>query len=114
MNPHHPFQELHHLDLPSLNKALRSTQAFVHTLLDSIHIGICQVNLQGHILSLNLEGARILHRTEKSCLGQHFHDHAGCEYVDPITQEKYCPISQVLNTGKSIWTPQILIRRPQW
>ena len=60
------------MDLPSLNQALRSAQTFVHTLLDSIHIGICQVNTQGHILSLNLEGARILHRAEQSCLGQNF------------------------------------------
>ena len=112
MNPHHPFQELNQMDLPSLNQALRSAQAFVHTLLDSIHIGICQVNTQGHILSLNLEGARILHRTEKSCLSQTFHEHSGCLYVDPITQEEDCPITQVLKTGKSIWTPKLLIRRP--
>jgi len=112
MNPHQPFQELHHMDLPSLNQALRSAQAFVHTLLDSIHIGICQVNPQGHVLSLNLEGARILHRTEQSCLGQNFHEQAGCVYVDPITQEEDCPIAQVLKTGKSIWTPKLLTRRP--
>ena len=112
MNPHHPFQELHQMDLPSLNQALRSAQAFVHTLLDSIHIGICQVNTRGHILSLNLEGARILHRTEQSCLEQNFHDHSGCLYADPITQVEECPITQVLKTGKSIWTPKLLIRRP--
>ncbi|TFG66177.1 MAG: PAS domain S-box protein [Nitrospirales bacterium] len=112
MNPHHPFQELHQMDLPSLNQALRSAQAFVHTLLDSIHIGICQVNTHGQILSLNLEGARLLHRTEQSCLGQPFHEHSGCLYVDPITQEEDCPIAQVLKTGKSIWTPKLLIRRP--
>ncbi len=100
------------MDLPSLNQALRSAQAFVHTLLDSIHIGICQVNTQGHILSLNLEGARILHRTEQSCLNQKFHDHACCLYVDPIKQEESCPISQVLKTAKPIWTPKLLIRRP--
>ena len=112
MNPQYPIQELNQMDIPSLNQALRSAQTFVHTLLDSIHIGICQVNTQGHILSLNLEGARILHRTEQSCLGQTFHEHSGCLYVDPITQEEDCPISQVLKTGKSIWTPKLLIRRP--
>jgi PAS domain S-box-containing protein len=112
MNPQYPIQGLNQMDAPSLNQALRSAQTFVHTLLDSIHIGICQVNTQGHILSLNLEGARILHRTERSCLGQKFHEHSGCLYVDPITQEEGCPISQVLKTGKSIWTPKLLIRRP--
>ncbi len=100
------------MDLPSLNQALRSAQTFVHTLLDSIHIGICQVNSQGDILSLNLEGARILHRTEQSCLGQNFHAHSGCLYSDLMTQEEDCPIIQVLKTGKSIWTPKLLIRRP--
>ncbi|MDH5562193.1 MAG: PAS domain S-box protein [Nitrospirota bacterium] len=100
------------MDLPSLNQALRSAQAFVHTLMDSIHIGICQVNTQGQILSLNLEGARILHRTEQSCLGHTFHDSSGCLSVDPITQEESCPIRQVLKTGKSIWTPKLVIRRP--
>lgn len=106
------FQELNQMDVPSLGKALRSAQAFVHTLLDSIHIGICQVNTQGKILSLNLEGARILHRTEKSCLGQSFHEHAGCLHVDLITQEESCPITRAIKTGKSIWTPKLLIRRP--
>ncbi|MDX2348297.1 MAG: PAS domain S-box protein, partial [Nitrospirota bacterium] len=112
MNPYHPIQELNQMDTPSLNQALRSAQTFVHTLLDSIHIGICQVNAEGHILSLNLEGARILHRTEQSCLGQTFHEYSGCLYVDPITQEEDCPITQVLKTGKPIWTPKLLIRRP--
>ncbi|MDH5427899.1 MAG: PAS domain S-box protein [Nitrospirota bacterium] len=112
MNPQQPFQELHQMDLPSLNQALRSSQAFVHTLLDSIHIGICQVDTHGQILTLNLEGARLLHRTEQSCSRQSFHEHSGCLYVDPLTQEEDCPISQVLKTGKSIWTPKLLIRRP--
>lgn len=112
MNPQLPLQELNQMDLPSLNQALRSSQAFVHTLMDSIHIGICQVNTRGHILSLNLEGARILHRTEQSCLGQTFHDYSGCLNVDPMTQEEHCPVSHVLKTGKSIWTPKLLIRRP--
>ncbi len=112
MNPHHSAQDLQHMDLPSLNQALRSAQTFVHTLLDSIHIGICQVNMQGRILALNLEGARILHRTEQSCLGQNFHEHSGCLSVDPITQVESCPITQVLKTGKAIWTPKLLIRRP--
>ena len=59
------------MDVPSLNVALRSAQSFVHTLMDSIHIGICQVNTQGHILSLNLEGARILQRTEQLGRSRH-------------------------------------------
>ena len=100
------------MDLASLTQALRSSQAFVHTLLDSIHIGICQVNTQGHILSLNLEGARILQRTEQSCLGQNFHDHAGCLYVDPVTRNEDCPMSQVLKTGKALWAPKLLLRQP--
>jgi len=100
------------MDSPSLNQALRSAQGFVHTLMDSIHIGICQVNTQGQILSLNLEGARILHRTEQSCLGHTFHDYSGCFSLDPITLEERCPIHQVLKTGKSLWIPKLVIRRP--
>ena len=60
MNPQYPIQELKQMDISNLNQALRSTQTFVHTLLDSIHIGISQLNTQGQILSLNLEGARLL------------------------------------------------------
>ena len=45
-------------------------------------------------------------------MGQNFHEHAGCLYADPITQDEDCPITQVLKTGKSIWTPKLLIRRP--
>ena len=112
MNLHLPNHNLPNMDLPSLNQALQSAQAFVHTLLDSIHIGICQVDAQGHILSLNLEGARILHRTEHSCLGHSFHDYSGCMYDDPVTRITDCPLTQVLKTGKSIWTPKMLIRHP--
>ena len=112
MNPHHPKQPLNEMDRQSLNQSLRSAQSFAHTLMDSIHIGICHVNTQGRILSLNLEGARILRRTEQSCLGQGFHEHANCLYVDPITQEEDCPIRQALKTAKSVWTPKLLMRRP--
>ncbi|HBP88279.1 MAG TPA: hypothetical protein DD706_11350, partial [Nitrospiraceae bacterium] len=112
MDPQQSFQDLNQMDVTGLEKALRSSQAFVHTLMDSIHIGICHVNTQGQILSLNLEGARILHRTETSCLGQSFHAHAECLHVDPLTQEEQCPITRAITTGKSIWTPQLLIRRP--
>ncbi|MCA9462720.1 MAG: PAS domain S-box protein [Nitrospira sp.] len=108
-----PFQSsFHHMDVPSLEKALRSAQTFVHTLLDSIHIGICQINPQGKVLSLNLEGARILQRTEKSCVGQSLHDQTGCLYSDPHGQERVCPIERVLKFGKSVWTPKMLLRRP--
>jgi len=112
MNPQYPDQALNQMDLSSLSQSLRSAQSFVHTLMDSIHIGICQVSTQGHILALNLEGARILQRTEQSCLRQGFHEHTGCLYVDPMTQEEDCPIRQVLKTAKSIWTPKLLMRRP--
>ncbi|GJL59326.1 MAG: hypothetical protein NPIRA03_21830 [Nitrospirales bacterium] len=112
MDRQHVFQELKQMDVPGLETALRSSQAFVHALMDSIHIGICHVNTQGQILSLNLEGARILHRTETSCLGQSFHAHADCLYIDLVTQEEHCPVTRAITTGKSIWTPQLLIRRP--
>ncbi len=111
MNPRPPSQELPQMDLTSLHQALRSSQTFVHTLLDSIHIGICQVDPQGAVLSLNLEGARILQRTEQSCLGHSFHELVKCLYADPITQEECCPISQVLKTNKAIWSPKILVQR---
>ena len=100
------------MDLPSLTQALRSSQAFVHTLLDSIHIGICQLNRQGDILSLNLEGARILQRTEQASLGHNFHEQANCLHLDPITQKNDCPINQVLTSGKAMWAPKLLLRRP--
>jgi PAS domain S-box-containing protein len=112
MNPQYSKQPLNEMDRQSLNQSLQSAQSFAHTLMDSIHIGICHVNTQGHILSLNLEGARILRRTEQSCLGQEFHEHANCLYVDPITQKENCPIRQALKTAKSIWTPKLLMRRP--
>lgn len=111
-NPHPSHPPLRHLDVPSLEKTLRSTQTFVHTLLDAIHVGVSRINIQGHIQSLNLEGARILQRTEQSCIGQTFHDQAGCLFTDPFTQEHVCPIDRVLKHGISIWSPQILVRRP--
>ncbi len=112
MDSHSQLHSLNQMDSTSLNQALRSSQAFVHTLLDSIHIGICHVDTQGHILALNLEGARILQRTEHSCLGHSFHEQTGCLSADPITQQESCPIQQVLKTGKTLWAPKLAMRRP--
>ncbi len=106
------LHELQSLDASNLKKNLRSVRTFVNTLLDFIHVGVCHVNAQGHIQSLNLEGARILQRTEQTCTGQSFHEFVGCLHKDPITQQEECPITQVTRTGKSIWTPKLLVRRP--
>ncbi len=104
--------ELQSMDASNLKQNLRSVRTFVNTLLDFIHVGVCHVNAQGHIQSLNLEGARILQRTEQSSLGQSFHQFLGCLHKDPISSQEDCPITQVLQTRKSIWTPKLLVRRP--
>ena len=106
------LHELQSTDASNLKKNLHSVRTFVNTLLDSIHVGVCHVNAQGHIQSLNLEGARVLQRTEQSCIGHSFHQHVGCHHQDPITGQEDCPIAQVIKTGKSIWVPKLLVRRP--
>ncbi|RMH36868.1 MAG: PAS domain S-box protein [Nitrospirae bacterium] len=93
-----------------MEQMLASERAFRRTLLDSLRIGVCQVDTQGQIVSLNLEAVRIFGRTEDTCRGQSLHALIGCAIGDDSAQER-CPIPWVVRTGRSLWSPNALIRR---
>ncbi|MGH7231833.1 MAG: PAS domain-containing protein, partial [Nitrospiraceae bacterium] len=71
--------------------------ALSHALLEALPIGICAVDLDGRIVSLNMEGSRLLGWSERSCRGHVLHDLIRCN--TPLDNEQtICPIASVLYT----------------
>jgi len=96
---------------PTSEALLESEQAFRSTLLETLRVGVCRIDMKGCIQSLNLEGARILGRTEQSCLGLSLHGLIQCLGEDPHSKEAGCPLDHVLKTKKSVWIAKTLIKR---
>jgi two-component system, sensor histidine kinase and response regulator len=84
--------------------------ATARALLQAIPLGICTVGPAGHILSLNTEAERLLGWSETACSGMTLHDLLACWLVIPDTTQATCPITQVLSTGRPVWTACTTIR----
>ena len=69
------------------------------------------MNSSERILSLNREGSRILGRSELSCLGERIHTLIDCRIPEAFSDDWCCPVSEVLNTGKTICIPQASLCR---
>lgn len=94
-----------------MQQRLERERVFRQTLLDSLKIGVCQVDARGAIVSLNLEAVRILERPEDTCRGQSLHALIGCSLDSHPSAQDECPIPHVLRTGRAVWSPKTLIRR---
>jgi len=99
------------------DRPLPQTAAFNDALLEAVPVGLCLVDAEGRVLSLNPEGARLLDATEADCLGRSLHELVGChlEADAPSSGEAAatpapCPIDRVLETGLPAWAPQATIR----
>jgi len=98
-------------DSPTSEELLEAEQTFSSTLLETLRVGVCRVDMNGCIRSLNLEGARILGRIEQSCLGLSLHELIHCYGEEPHLQKASCPLDRVLKTKKSVWIAKTLIQR---
>jgi two-component system, sensor histidine kinase and response regulator len=78
--------------------------AATRALLQALPLGICTVDPAGRILSLNAEAERLLGWGETACGGMALHDLLACWLVIPDTTQATCPITQVLSTGRPVWT----------
>ncbi|HJU04493.1 MAG TPA: ATP-binding protein [Nitrospiraceae bacterium] len=100
---------------PSVHKTLLTasdipdTTLLSQTLLEALPIGICAVDLCGRVLSLNMEGSRLLGWSEASCRGQALHELIEC-VTGIAVNDTACPVMQVLCTGEPNWAPHIIIR----
>ena len=110
--------------------------ALQQALQEALPVGLCLVDGQGRVLSLNPEGARLIEWAEADCLGQSLHEliccriepdgpgpsHPGAEppqetaiAIAAIDRPGPCPIAKVLETGLPAWAPQATIRsRSGW
>ena len=95
----------------ALERSLADEQSLIQTLLDSLPLGVCQVDAAGKVLCLNLHGVRILGRTEHDCKGQSLHSLIDCHLPSSQQSSFTCPIEQVLNTGNTVHTYQSTLRR---
>jgi PAS domain S-box-containing protein len=91
---------------PDMLAEVAATQA----LLQALPLGICTVDPVGRILSLNTEAERLLGWSETACGGMALHDLLACWLVIPDTTQATCPITQVLSTGRPVWTACMTIR----
>jgi two-component system, sensor histidine kinase and response regulator len=101
-------------DVPEYQEACEaecmSQRQYVHALLEALPIGVCTLDAQGHIVSLNPAGERLLGWSETACIGALLHDLIDCWLQLEDEEQSLCPITQVLQTGKPAWTAKTTIR----
>ncbi|MEC4673225.1 MAG: response regulator [Nitrospirota bacterium] len=87
-------------------QGLRHQQASNRALLNSLAMAVCALDERGVITSLNQEAVRLLGRGESVCQGKSFHELTGCCAVLVQNGRGECPISQVIQSRKSVWVPR--------
>src|SRR5262245_26797847 len=89
---------------------LNAERSYVKALLQALPVGLCTVDTQGRVVSLNPEGERLLGWSEVSCMGADLHGLIACTLEQVDDDPKLCPITQVLHTGKPAWATQSLLQ----
>ena len=89
---------------------LKADRNYTQALLQALPVGVCTVDGQGRVVSLNPEGERLLGWSEVACLGSTLHELVGCTLTHMDTEETPCPITHVLQTGKPAWATQSTLR----
>jgi PAS domain S-box-containing protein len=92
-----------------LEAALVAERNYSRALLQAVPAGVCTVDSQGRVVSLNAEGERLLGWSEASCIGADLHDLIGCRLESGAPEEDSCPIRQVIETGKPAWATHTVI-----
>jgi len=95
---------------PSLEQELRWSHASNRAVLNSLAIAVCIIDHGGAVQSLNQEAVRLLGWGEALCRGRSFHELTQCLSLTPESSRTICPVSQVIQTGKSLWLPRVSLR----
>ncbi len=88
---------------------LHRQRASHRAILNSLAIAVCTLDWRGTITSLNQETVRLLGWSESACLGQSFHDLTHCISTPGQGEEGSCSITQVFETGQSVWSPRSVL-----
>ncbi|MCH8041257.1 MAG: response regulator [Nitrospinae bacterium] len=88
---------------------LHRQRASHRAILNSLAIAVCTLDWRGTITSLNQETVRLLGWSESACLGQSFHDLTHCTSTPGQGEEGSCSITQVFETGQSVWSPRSVL-----
>ena len=97
-------------DLRALEAELRGERHYTQALLQALPLGVCTVDADGRVVSLNAEGERLLGWSETVCVGTFLHDIIGCHVEQGEGDDEVCPIRQVLQSGKPAWASQSALR----
>jgi PAS domain S-box-containing protein len=97
-------------DARSLETELRAERNYTQALLQALPVGVCTVDVDGRVVSLNPEGERLLGWSEAVCIGKLLHEMIGCQREQGETEFDECPISHVLQSGKPAWAAQSSLR----
>ena len=82
---------------------------YTQTLLDSVMGAVCTLDNQGRLVSLNLEGERLLGLDRGRCRGTFVHDLLQCCDARSTPPHTVCPLVQVLK-GYPYWAPRLRIQ----
>jgi PAS domain S-box-containing protein len=97
-------------DLRDLEVELRAERQYNQALLQALPVGVCTVDVDGRVVSLNAEGERLLGWSEAVCAGQSLHEMIDCQREQGEADPDNCPIQHVLQSGKPAWTAQTCLR----
>ena len=97
-------------DWRALEAELRGERHYTQALLQALPLGVCTVDGDGRVVSLNPEGERLLGWSETVCVGTPLHDIIGCQLEQGEGEEEVCPVRQVLLSGKPAWASQGALR----
>lgn len=79
-------------------------------LLQALPLGVCTIDSTGRIVSLNPEAERLLGWGEAACVGMSLHDVMACWLDASEPPQMICPITQVLQTGRPVWTAAMTLQ----
>ena len=96
--------------LRELEVELRTERNYTRALLQALPVGVCTVDAEGCVVSLNSEGERLLGWSEAVCAGRLLHNIVGCQLEHIEAGHEDCPVRQVLHTGKPAWAAQTCLR----
>ncbi len=97
-------------DLRALEAELREEREHTQALLQALPLGVCTVDGDGRVVSLNSEGERLLGWSETACVGTPLHDIIGCHLAQVEVGDEVCPVRHVLHSGKPAWASQGALR----
>ena len=93
-----------------LDLECRRQQALNQVLLEALPLGVCVVNGDGLISSLNPAGARLLGWSESSVRGKSCHDIIECFVEQKGQKGAVCPITTVMRDRSFVWGSRSRIR----